>query len=214
MTWLTDLFAWLVKYVGAIGLAVTWIGIGLVYWRRRHAWTSKQFQDQINFSLNYVLGGELVMRTLLETKTANVWLNDFGIKKLLVAAQKTTLDQPFIELADQQDMDFVNRAVKNALSERFGSTFVAQSLGKPVTTGTFLFGITYERYEDMRTLKFRVLIVEEKALLAMFDGSANVRVANNIMQARFGTLRALHQRHLQGQNAGKKIVDRVQLGIC
>jgi len=206
---------WLVRHAGVVGLALTWIGIAVVYLRRRSAWSQKQFQDQVNFSLNYVVGQTLAMRTLLEARTNAVWLNEYGVKRLLAAAQRTTVEQPFLHLPDRADLEFVNRAVKNALSERFAATFVAEALGVPVRTGKFVFGITYERYEDMRTLKFRVLLIEEKTLLDLFGPGGqgeSLEVPNPVFRARLQTLKALHALYVKGQETGKTIVDRVQLG--
>jgi hypothetical protein len=47
-------------------------------------------------SLNYVRGGALVLRTLLEKPANEVWLNEYGVRTVLAAAQRTTADQPFV----------------------------------------------------------------------------------------------------------------------
>ena len=154
-----DIVHWLILHGSAIGLALTWITILFLYLRRRARWFQKEFEDQVTFSLNYVIGDALAMRTLLEAKADTVWLNPYGVKTLKNAARQTTAEQPFINLADDVDMGFVHRAVVNVLSERFASTFVAEALGVPVGVATFIFAITYERYEVMRTRKFRVLLI-------------------------------------------------------
>ena len=85
------------------------------------------------------------MRTLLEKPADQVWLNEYGVRKVLAAAQRTTADQPFVLLADPRDMDFANRAVLNRLSERFAPAYLAAALGRPVRAETFRFAITCER---------------------------------------------------------------------
>jgi hypothetical protein len=215
MQQLWEWIGWLVHHAGVIGLVLTWIGIAVVYLRRRSAWSQKQFQDQVTFSLNYVVSDTLAMRTLLEARTNAVWLNEYGLKRLMAAAQRTTAEQPFVQLPDRADQEFVNRAIKNALSERFAATFVAEALGVPVHTGKFVFGITYERYEDMRTLKFRVLLIEEQALLNLFNPGGqgeSLKVPNPVFRARLQTLKALHALYVKGQETGNPIADRVQLG--
>ena len=105
-----------------------------MYFRKRADWSRKQFLGQVNFSLTYVGGGTMAMRTLLETTAQKVWLNDLGVKKVAHAAARTTADQPFVSLDDPKDMDFVYRAVLNVLSEKFAEAFLAETLGVPVTT--------------------------------------------------------------------------------
>jgi hypothetical protein len=207
----------LVKHYGSsVALVLTWAGIALVYWRRRGEWLRKQFMGQVNFSLNYVNGGTLVMRTLLETKASEVWLNDYGVKKVFGAAEKTTVEQPFLSMDDPGDMDFLNRAVLNVISERFGEMFLAKALGAPVRTGTFVFGVTYERYEDIRTLKLRVILIEAKVLEELFgaDGLADkMTLTHPTYKARRATLKVLHDLHRQGQASGKPLIGEMELGV-
>src|ERR1700683_5010284 len=117
METLKEVINWIIPHTAAIGLALTWAGIAWVYIRRRSAWAQKEFADQVNFSLNYVINETLAMRTLLECTVKEVWLNEFGVKKVRAAASQTTETQPFVLLGDQADREFVNRAVQNTLSE-------------------------------------------------------------------------------------------------
>jgi hypothetical protein len=216
MAILTAILDWVVAHIAIIGLVLTWAGIGLVYYRRRSDWAQKQFADQVNFSLNYVIGDMLAMRTLLECTVKDVWLNDFGVKKVRAAARLTTPEQPFILLEDQADRDFVHRAVINTLSERFAAAFVAEALGVPVHTGKFIFAITYERYDIMRTLKFRVLIMEERTLVQLFGPGGrgdSLQVSNPVFLARLKSLRAIYELYAKDQATRKGLVDQVQLGV-
>jgi hypothetical protein len=216
MELLLEVFNWILHHSPAIGLVLTWAAIAWVYFRRRASWSQKQFLDQVNFSLSYVKDQTLAVRTLLETRANSVWLNDYGVKKILAAAQQTTPDQPFLRLTDPDDMAFVNRAVKNTLSERFAETFAAEALGVPVRTAPFIFAITNERYDDMRTLKLRVLLIEERTLLSLFSAGGpgeSLAVTNPIFRARLRTLKGLYAMYVKGKETGTKIVDRVELGV-
>lgn len=211
-----EVLTWLGKHGGTLGLIATWAGILWVYVRRRFDWHQKQFTGQVNFSLNYVVNNALAMRTLRESTVSDVWLNDYGIKLVLDAARRTSEAQPFIRLPNQQDMQFLNRAALNALSECFAATYVAEALGQPVKTGRFIFGITYERYDIMRTFKFRVLLMEEETLKRLFGPNGvwqELEVKSPILQARLRTLKALHDLHAAGLATGEFVVDRVNLGV-
>jgi hypothetical protein len=199
-----------------LALLITWIGIGIVYLRRRSQWHRKQFLTQVNFSLNYPRGSNLLLRTLLETTVRQVWPNEYGVRMVLAAAAKTTVENPFIVLKHPKDMDFVNRAVLNVLSERFAGTFLAASLGVPVRTASFCFAITCERYEEIRTLKLRVLIVEEQTLIDMFgpnNGSAKLQIDNVVHKARLTTLRALYEQYVRDRTTAHPVLGQVELGV-
>lgn len=204
-------------YGGAFSLAITWAAIAWVYLAKRSNWSRKQFLTHVNFSLNYVLDGRLVMRTLVEVPATDVWLNDLGVRKVHKAAGRTTPDQPFVSLPDPDDMAFLYRAVLNVFSEKFADAYVAQSMGLPVESATYWFAITMERYEDIRTLKLRVLLVEQRALGTVFapvppDGK-KVDVPNAMYGARLRTLQAMHDLHRRAGEAGVLKLGRVVLGV-
>lgn len=204
------------EHAGEIGFVITWAGIIFLWLKRWWAWRHKHFHDQINFSLNYVVGNMLMPRTLVETSTNLVWLNSYGVQKVLKASKRTTPGNPFLEFADPDDLLFVNRAVTNVLSEKFASVFVAESLGVPVRKATYVFAVTFERFPDMRTQKFRVLIIEEKLLLDMFGpgGAADsLEVPHAVFKDRIRSLKGMYQHHLESKAQKKNTVDTVSLGV-
>lgn len=201
------------QHVGTVGLLFTWGGILWVYLRKRADWSRKQFLTQVNFSLTYVAGGKIAMRTLMETTAQRVWLNDLGVKKVARAAAKTTHDQPFVGLGDPADMDFVYRAVLNLLSEKFAEAYLAETLGLPVASQEYLFAVTFERYSDIRTLKLRVLLVSEKDLERYFGPDGRVELPNDIYKARLKTMRAMHKLHKSAGQPGTLPLGRVVLGL-
>ena len=213
---LHNLFGFIKEYWDTIALMLTWAGIGFVYFRRRVHWRSKRFMNQVNFSLNYFQDGKLAMRTLMETSAQHVWLNDYGIKLVTVAADRATITQPFILLNDEKDMHFVNRAVVNTLSERFAEAFIARALGKPVCEGRFYFVITCEKYVEIRTLKLRVLIMSEKTLTEDFAPGgvgAETQIADPVLKARQTTLKGIYRLFEQDREQGHQVVGQVDLGI-
>jgi len=216
MDLLKDLWDFIKPHLSLIGLVLTWVGIVLVYWRRRSEWLRKSFFNQVNFSLNYVEDGRLAIRTLLETTASQVWLNTYGINKVFKAAQRTRPDQPFILLADDEDMGFVKRAVLNVLSEKFANVFVARSMGLPVKSARFVFAITFENFPDMRTRKFRVLLVEAENLKRLFvetPGEGELQVSEVRHRDRLGVLRAMHEIYVGARPAEKAVLGEVELGL-
>jgi hypothetical protein len=156
------------------------------------------------------------MRTLLERPAHEVWLNEYGVRTVLAAARRTTLAEPFLTLTSRPDTEFANRAVLNLLSERFAATFVAAALEAPRRTGTFLFAITCEKYEEIRTRKLRVLVVAKQTLIDLFgpgNAAARLQVDSLIYRARLQTLRLMYERYVQDQKADHPVLGEVELGV-
>jgi hypothetical protein len=208
--WLLNLVR---QHVGTVGLLFTWGGIAWVYYRKRADWARKQFLTQVNFSLTYVRDGKMAMRTLLETTSQKVWLNDLGVKKVAKAAAKTTRDQPFVGVDDPTDMDFLYRAVLNVLSEKFAESYLAETLGLPVASKEYIFAISFERYSDIRTLKLRVLLVSEDDLETHFGPEGKVELPNVIYKARLKTMQAMHKLHKSADQPGVLPLGRIVLGL-
>jgi len=199
-----------------LALVLTWAGIGVAYLRRRSQWHRKQFLAQVNFSLNYVQGSALAMRTLLERPAADVWLNEYGVRMVLAASRKTTVEHPFITLKHPRDMAFANRAVLNVLSEHFAEGFVAAALGLPVRTGLFCFALTREKYGEIRTHKLRVLVVEEQTLAGLFGpgGTAEaLKITDPVNRARLTTLKAMYDLYVKDQGAEHPVLGQIELAV-
>jgi hypothetical protein len=215
-----EIFQRFMEYIrphwNTIALIVTWVGIGLAYWRRRGQWLKKQFLARVNFSLNYLSADTLAMRTLLETTSSLVWLNDYGVALVNAAAKRAPVDQPFLILPEPSDQDFANRAVLNILSERFAETFLAASLGRPVCMSPHIFGITCEKYGDIRTLKIRIIVIAEQTLLDLFgpaNRSAALIVPNQILGSRITTLRIMYDLYQKDRGAEHPVLGHMELGV-
>lgn len=216
MAQLQAFLEWMRPHWNTLALIVTWIGILVVALRRRLQWRHKRFLTQVNFSLNYRSGNSLVMRTLLERDASEVWLNAYGVKLVNAAAARTTPQNPFLLFKDTKDQDFINRAVLNVLSGRFAETFLAVSLGAPVRSATYSFAITCEKFEDIRTIKLRVLLMSEATMLDLFgpERSAEpMQIRNPIYQARLTTLRAMYDLYRKEQTTDRPILGKVELGV-
>jgi hypothetical protein len=216
METLTRIYEFMKPHWNTVALLITWLAIAFVAIRRRWHWWRKQFLTQVNFSLNYCIGNSLAMRTLMESTPLQVWSNEYGIQKIFAAAGRTTLENPFIRLANPDDQAFVNRAVLNVLSQRFGEVFIAASLGVPVRTASFCFAVTFEKYEIMRTRKLRVLIVEEQTLRNLFgpDGQADrLEINNEVYQTRLASLRAMFNQYMKDHGSSNPVLGRVELGV-
>lgn len=211
---LNAVFEFLKQNGAGLALVLTWVGFGLAWWRRRSQWQRKEFLGQVNFSLN-LFGDTLAMRTLLEVDTAEVWPNAHGVSLLHAAAARTTVEAPFIRLSAAEDRDYLHRAIKNALSELCPHAFIAQALGERVRTGVFLFAVTCERYPEIRTIKLRVLLVEQGALREWCapGGKGDHLPMSAHYRTRLRTLQAMYEMDRKAQAGEPEELGRVELGI-
>ena len=211
---LTPIHEALKPFYSYIALAVTWVGLGLAWWRRRRAWHNKEFLGQVNFSLN-LFGDSLQMRTLLETDTLQVWPNAHGVGLLRKAAERTTHDDPFIRLAEPSDRDYLHRAVKNTLSELCPAAFISAALGGKVLRGTFLFALTCERYPEIRTIKLRVLVIEQATLREWCapGGKGEKLEMPSFYRTRLRTLQAMYKMDQIAHQGGPHELGRAELAV-
>ncbi len=197
-----------------VALVITWVGLFFAWRRRKKEWARKEFLSQVNFSLN-LFGAALAMRTLLEVAITDVWSNAHGVRLLHTAAARTTVADPFIRLSNVADRDYLQRAVKNSLSELCPTTFLAAALGEKVRTGIFLFAVTCERYPEILTVKLRVLLIEENTLRewCMPGGKAEQLQLSDNERRRLRTLQAMYTMDQKSQAGEPELLGRVELGV-
>ena len=214
METLTQIHETLKPYYSYIALAAAWAGFSLAWWRHRREWHNKEFLGQVNFTLN-LFGDTLQMRTLLELDTEKVWPNRYGVQLLRTAAKCTNLKDPFIRLTKAEDRDYLHRAVKNALSALCVPAFISAAVGGGIHRRTFLFALTCERYSEMRTIKLRVLLVEQEALAEWCapGGKAAQLPMTDYYRTRLQTLQMMYEMDQKARAGAPHELGRVELGV-
>ncbi|MBA4067518.1 MAG: hypothetical protein C0501_28175 [Isosphaera sp.] len=215
MEFLDTVLDFLKRNLSAVVLALTWAGLLFAWWRARSQWRNREFLGQVNFSLN-LFGDTMAMRTLLECPTASIWPNAHGLRLIRAACASTTNEDPFLRLTHPDDRAYMNRAVKNAVSQLCPAAFVAAAVGAPVKTGTFLFAVTCERYEEgMRTIKIRVLLIEQNMLREWCrpGGRADGLELAPFYRPRLRTLKAMYEMDAKARAGGPEELGRVELGV-
>lgn len=210
-----------VDYWELVLLIATWVGIALLALRRRRDWRRKRFTEQVNFSLSYLETEpagrpRLALRTLLELSAADVWLNEYGVRKVQRAAERTTPEQPFLRIGPSEDMELVKHAVLNVLSERYSEVFVAKAVGLDVKTQTFLFGLTWERYGDIKTQKLRVMVVRPSDLETLFGPEERAKALTFAVEShrwRLATLEHMYRLHRSPDPRERTTLGAIELGV-
>jgi hypothetical protein len=108
-------------------------------------------------------------------------------------------------------------AVLNVLSERFSDAFIAQAVNLPIATEVFLYGLTWERYGEMKTQKLRVMIIKRTDLEGMFkddESSQEISVAEESHRPRIKTLRKMFDIWNSTNEEDSGMIREVELGLA
>ncbi len=199
-------------------LVATWLGVGVVWLRRRWDWARRRFDERVNFSLTYVdrtdpAAPRLLLRTLTEESAQDVWRNAYGVAQVKRAAARTTALEPLLSLPDAEQQGVVNRGALNLLAGLFPGTFVGHALGQETGQAEFVFGLTFERYGRGHDDKLRVIVVQEQTLRWLFEQGGDKQVAFEVPthSDRVDTLRSIYDT-LRAGNPSEQI-GRVVLGV-
>ena len=214
---MTDMLTETIAAIVAVGLS--WLGALWFWYKRRSAWRSKSFMRQVNFGLNEVRDEQLLLRTLMEHNAIDVWLNEVAVDLVIAAALRTTAEQPFLSLYKDDDMAYIQRAVLNVISERYSEVWVARALGEPVKTKSFVFGLTCEKYGEMRTQKLRVMIIEEELLKTRFapgheEAADALAVLAPSHKDRIYTLKVMGRLYASQKHEDKRMLATMELGLA
>jgi hypothetical protein len=152
------------KVAAAIGSAA----IGWFFGRRRAkaAWKKREFLDRLNVSLNSIQEGRLRIRTLLEKRCEDVFLNTVATEAVLKAARETTPSDSILPLPREDYWYYLN-AILNEVSEKFAAGQLSRDLGISVRCDVYLICLTCECSGPMRTRKVRAMLIRKSLLRAL-----------------------------------------------
>jgi len=145
------------------GLVLMALGWFLGKRRARTDWRKRQFYDRLNISLNTLRDGKLLIRTLVEKRVEEVYLNSAATDTIIKMAQQTTATDSTLPLS-QNDYWYYLNPLLNELSEQFAAGLIKRDLGLPVTAATYLVALTCECAGDIRMRKVRAMVIQ-KAIL-------------------------------------------------
>ncbi len=180
---------WTKVLIGAGLLTLGWL-VG--WWRARSRWLKKEFFDRINFSLNSIVDGKLLIRTLMEKACESVFLNQIAVAQLLAAAKRTTAENPIIPLPRDDYWFFLNAAL-NEVSEKFANGFMMRDIGAPIRMRKYVLCLTNECDGEIRTRKLRVMLIQQQLLEKLPEEMPALESPNH--ETRWRTLQLLASRY-------------------
>ncbi len=166
----------------------------------RH-WSRRAFYDRVTVSLNFVLDGQLQIRTLLERSSVDVFRNAHMLRRVLRAARRGD-GTPLLALPDDDYWYYLN-AVLNVISEQFAEGHVRQEAGLGPEAQTYLLFLTSERERPMRQQKIRAMLLRESLLSDAATLTPTFR--NEFHQGRWHTLREVAREWADSQGRSPRI---------
>ncbi|WP_166824668.1 hypothetical protein [Thalassoroseus pseudoceratinae] len=151
---------WIELLVAAGSAAVGWF-----FGRRRAAseWRKREFYDRLNVSLTSIHDGKLRIRTLIEKRCDEVFLNRVASETVITKARQTTTESCLLDLP-KDDYWFYLNSVLNEVSERFAEGQVRRDLHADVCCARYLICLTSEAAGSVRTRKVRAMVVQQSLL--------------------------------------------------
>jgi hypothetical protein len=148
--------------LGALG---TVLAGGCAAWYAVLRWRRGDFLDRINISLNSVVNGRLLIRTLYESDLTSVFLNKEAVRLVREAAKwASESGDPILRERDGKDHWRLLNSVLNVISEKFATGFLRRDLGYRVDSRRYLVFLTFEPDERVQTKKIRAMVVQEETL--------------------------------------------------
>ncbi len=141
------------------------MGVGWYFGNRkaRRNWRKREFFDRLNISLNTVRDGKLLIRTLVEKRVDDIYLNAAATAEIVHAAQKTSAQDSTLPLP-QADYWYYLNPILNELSEQFAVGLLKRDQGAPVTSARYVIALTSECAGDLRMRKVRAMVVQRSLL--------------------------------------------------
>lgn len=185
-----------IAVAGAFALGGWYLGVR----RAKRLWARREFFDRVNVSLNSIQNGKLVLRTLMEKRCEEIFLNQAASRVVVAASQKTTADDPLLRLPESDYWYYLN-AILNEISEKFATGAIRKDLGAPVTCAQYVVCLTCEAAGSLRQKKLRVMVIRKDLLENLpeetpaFD-SPNHQTRWNTLQQLAGFLKSTPERFL------------------
>lgn len=180
------------------GLVLLVLGRMWGRYRARREWRKKEFKNRLMISMNSVVDGGLLIRTVLEKDITEVLLNEQAVSLLEEASRKTSAADPIIHLPEADRWHILN-AVLNEIAEHFKEGLFARDMGLPVEVGRYCFCLTNEVAGDLKTRKIRVMIQRPELLAAEGPDLVGLKLSSPHHRTRLETLAVMRKQYRGGE---------------
>ncbi len=161
---------WIELLVAALSAMAGWF-----FGKRRACaeWRRREFYDRLNISLSSLVEGKLLIRTLIEKRCEEVFLNHVASETVINAARRTTEADPFLHLPDDDYWYYLN-AVLNEVSEKFSEGTIRRDIRGEGNSERYAICLTSEAAGKVRTRKVCAMVVKVSLLDALSSSPLQV----------------------------------------
>mgnify|MGYP006969376905 CR=1 FL=1 len=173
-----------------IATGLVFMVIGWYFGKRRAqaSWAKKEFLDRLNISLNIIEDGKLLIRTMLEKRCEEVFLNRVAVDRVLRAAKETTAENPLLPLPKDDYWYYLN-AVLNEIAEKFSAGQLKRDMGASVERVMYVICLTCECAGPMKTRKVRAMMIRKSLLEKLPEEQPQIESPHHV--TRWDTLKKL-----------------------
>ena len=176
---------WIKILTAAVFMAAGWF---LGKRRAQKNWQRREFFDRLNISLNIIQNGKLQIRTLLEKRCEEIFLNSQAANVVIDSAKKTTAEDPLLPL-DSNDYWYYLNSVLNEIAEKFAIGPMKRDLGADVQSDEYIICLTCEAAGNLKMRKVRALLIKKSLLTNLPEEQPALESPNH--STRWATLNQL-----------------------
>eukprot|EP00301_Raphidiophrys_heterophryoidea_P025747 c8709_g1_i1.p1 GENE.c8709_g1_i1~~c8709_g1_i1.p1 ORF type:complete len:363 (+),score=92.43 c8709_g1_i1:87-1175(+) len=148
-----------------LGWAMLFVVTSFVAWNKAQLRLKyRMVEKAVNLSLNSLRNGHLCMRTINEVDIDSIFVDNPGaVSLVLAAARRTTPEQPFLTLPNDNAW-FITNSVVNAMSAAVSPVgYFYADANMPYRSEWYRLAITFEK-ESLKGRKLRVIAASEALL--------------------------------------------------
>jgi len=178
-----------------VGLLTFLIGYFWGQWKGIKDWNNKKFKNRINVSLNTVTSlnkdkYKLQIRTLVE-KNINCIILNKKVRNIIEKSIKNAKPGKPLLIFEQQDAWYILNTILNQIVYQFSNGTLKKDLGLQVTSEWYTFCLTFEKEENIKMQKIRVILIKRKILENFPDENSQFILESFNHETRVQTLRIL-----------------------
>ena len=182
-----------------VGVILFLAGRLLGRWKAGREWRKKEFRRRVNVSLNGVVDGRLLIRTLFEKDADEVFLNSMAVDAVLAATDRVNEKDPVLHLPEGDRWHVLN-AVLNEIAELYPRGTLARDMGLPTRVQRYIFCLTFESAGAINTRKVRVQVLRPELLDPDQTQLSTLEVEHPNHRTRIATLEELQRQYKGGEN--------------
>ncbi len=170
-----------------------------LYIRQWFEWRHAAFESRVTISITSIKNGVLNIETFGEQDLKDVVHSPYARRLVNKSAEKTTLENEFLQFGNRDDAWIVYNDIQNTISAIYGAQILVALMRGVVTRERFLFDATWERDSDPRMQKLRIVVVQLSGLEEAFTEAGKIHPRVSAHKTRVTTIGKMYAQYLIGE---------------